>query len=144
MSTVRRIQQIAVYTPAQRVVAVMAWATDDDPPESGHVLLPVVAMQATLLADGRVVGDRWYRDPECEGEVRHEPVIDYGYADAGVSTPWEQNWSNEVVVVVQCPWPPSEDEERLADAIAEARHQAVNLVLCRRQREARKQKAANG
>jgi hypothetical protein len=154
MSTVTRVQQIAVYQPAVRMVAIMAWVNaDPEDREPRHELLPVIAMQAKLLAYGWTDGDEWHRDVECSGEVRHEPVIDFSDGSNGsINVPSERPDLYVIVRAVTCPWPPAEDEQRLAKAIARLKERAVEderwrlkqEAREREEREAKKHAAANG
>jgi hypothetical protein len=124
------VEQVAMCPPAVRTVVVQAWLDEPDR-VSEHRVYPVLALRSYLSHDytrPRETGpDRypetaathaamtelgWHHDPNVyatiEAIVAHE---EFGLVGTEVGHFDHDNSAHEVVA---CPWPPDEDEERLA------------------------------
>ena len=138
---------VALMAPAVRIVVVNAWCFEraDGPNETGHELLPVLGLSARVAASfsrAHVPND-WRRPPTIASAVRdgwcHDGtdatfdaiVID---PESGRIGPADEMLSaeNEAHAVAACPWPPEEDEVRLAGVIARVEREAVANVTRRR------------
>jgi hypothetical protein len=115
-----------VFPPAVRMVVIMAWGETD---EAGtvrgtHALLPVVGIEAIpSLGDPGDLEDFFYHPIVIlDGDVRaldHYLCSDYG---------------GSVFVPAACPWPASEDEDRLLDEICSAETAGIRLELRHREK----------
>lgn len=120
MKSCERVEKLCVYQPSVRMIVIDAWANEDDPETTGYHLLPVVAIEATVVADYWPEGDRWVRQPsECRKDfVEHQPIV--CDADGSLTTLRDLLDSKNVWCrAVACDWPGEEDEERLAPIIRE-------------------------
>jgi hypothetical protein len=128
---------VTVFQPSVRLVAVSAFAycNDNGVWYEAHQIHPVLGVRVvTALLDD---WDQYDDDPT----YWHDPLVldDDGKIETAALA---FSTVNMVYRVVACPWPASEDDERLADVIRELREDARRYEEDRLRRTAeRKAKA---
>ncbi len=130
------IDAASIGQPAVRMVVVEAWAvvdSDSGEPFDGYVVHPVVGL--SIVASREFVRSGYHAAPATpalaarggwrlvDSEVEYQPlIVDDEYDVQDVAT--LRRLTSSCFVVVACPWPSDEDDERLAEHVEKAKADA--------------------
>ena len=124
----RRTLSVALVAPAVRTVVAEVWLDDGAPK---HAFFPVLAIAARVERTYSAVSDAEPDEGGTEKElleagwsvaeqaVRHDVLFeDPVYGDLTTDAEYREDNEHSRIAVCACPWPPAEDEERLAPVVA--------------------------